>query len=532
MTSKTTKLILQVWALCLIAILGLPAAAYADSNTGSTSVKFDDPVLEQAVKTELQITDGAVTKYDMLKLKSFFPKTDSSISSLTGLETAANLTNLYLPKQKIQDLAPLSKLRHLSILALNGNQIENVCPLSGLASLKKLIVSGNRIGDISCLSGLTSLTDLLAGDNTISDIQALGSMKQLRWANLEKNQIVSIAGLAGHPSLEHLYLGGNQIADESPLLRIPQLYDIHLNDTPADSNGSNVRSALENGGASVNIKGAATKFSVIPVFLDKERIRFDRHPFVDNDVTFVQFRPLFETFGLKVDWKPDTQTIIGTKMGLKLELTIGSTDAFVNGKKIQMPAAPQIVSDSTFVPTRFIGEALGYDVNWDGDKNAVRIYTDKQLLLARDGETSLKVSHKWKPSVYEASEHILIFAIDPAGRELLEVREDKETIGISMSIQDYTDAVKKAMLSIGVDYTFSIPEPRSVGGKETLVFDYNYTEGKKAFRAITAIIETENSFYKVALVGPAAEFEEISKEFDELLPTFKEMEPMDNLADL
>jgi len=51
--------------------------------------------------------------------------------------------------------------------------------------------------------------------------------------------------------------------------------------------------------------------------------------------------------------------------------------AFVNSTGVTLDVAPQIIEDRTLVPVRFIAEALGADVQWDGEKNMVIINTNE-----------------------------------------------------------------------------------------------------------------------------------------------------------
>ncbi|MEE1224457.1 MAG: copper amine oxidase N-terminal domain-containing protein, partial [Clostridia bacterium] len=48
-----------------------------------------------------------------------------------------------------------------------------------------------------------------------------------------------------------------------------------------------------------------------------------------------------------------------------INLTIGSDILTKNGENIQMDTAAVIISDRTFIPVRYIAEALGYTVNWE-----------------------------------------------------------------------------------------------------------------------------------------------------------------------
>ncbi|TMV43196.1 hypothetical protein FE783_35865 [Paenibacillus mesophilus] len=111
----------------------------------------------------------------------------------------------------------------------------------------------------------------------------------------------------------------------------------------------------------------------IKVFVSKDQINFDVNPIIEEGTTLVQFRPLFEKFGLKVDWNDDTKTVTGTRGKFKVELTIDSKIAKINGVNKELAIAPTIVDGSTLVPLRFIGEATERDVLWSGATRTIKI---------------------------------------------------------------------------------------------------------------------------------------------------------------
>lgn len=61
----------------------------------------------------------------------------------------------------------------------------------------------------------------------------------------------------------------------------------------------------------------------------------------------------------------------------EIVLTIGSTEAIVNGEEYTLDVAPVIMNNRTLVPIRFISEALGYEVSWDEATQQVKIKTTK-----------------------------------------------------------------------------------------------------------------------------------------------------------
>jgi len=52
---------------------------------------------------------------------------------------------------------------------------------------------------------------------------------------------------------------------------------------------------------------------------------------------------------------------------------IGKTTASVDGKPVSVNPPPQVIGGSTFVPTRFITEALGASIEWKAATKTVVI---------------------------------------------------------------------------------------------------------------------------------------------------------------
>lgn len=88
----------------------------------------------------------------------------------------------------------------------------------------------------------------------------------------------------------------------------------------------------------------------------------DAAPYVANDRTYVPIRALAESFSANVDWDNDARTVTVTRGDVKVVMTVGETTYTVNGEKATMDVAPEIIGDRTYVPVRFVAEALGFTV--------------------------------------------------------------------------------------------------------------------------------------------------------------------------
>lgn len=95
---------------------------------------------------------------------------------------------------------------------------------------------------------------------------------------------------------------------------------------------------------------------------------------IQNGVTLVPLRGVFETLGATVSWNAKDKTITAKNSTKTVWLKVGSKKAKINGQALTVSVAPIIKSGTTLVPLRFISEALGATVSWDQDLYEVEIY--------------------------------------------------------------------------------------------------------------------------------------------------------------
>ncbi|KAB2336762.1 copper amine oxidase [Cytobacillus depressus] len=86
---------------------------------------------------------------------------------------------------------------------------------------------------------------------------------------------------------------------------------------------------------------------------------------MNNGSATIPIRGVFQSMGVKVDWEQTTKKITLKKDGFHTVLQVGNKQAVVNGKKQQLDTAPYIHNGTTYLPLRFIAEALGANVTWD-----------------------------------------------------------------------------------------------------------------------------------------------------------------------
>lgn len=99
-------------------------------------------------------------------------------------------------------------------------------------------------------------------------------------------------------------------------------------------------------------------------------------PVIENQVTLVPLRIISEHLGAKVGWDGPTKTVTIVGGEKEIKLVIGNKIATVNAEEKKLSLAPKIISDTTMVPLRLIGENLGAYVEWQGESRMVIVKSE------------------------------------------------------------------------------------------------------------------------------------------------------------
>lgn len=100
----------------------------------------------------------------------------------------------------------------------------------------------------------------------------------------------------------------------------------------------------------------------------------DAVPQLVNGRTMLPIRIVAEALDAEVIWSEEAPDKVVIKNGeTTIELTIGAAVAFVNGEEIELDSPSFIENDRTYMPLRFISEALGAKVDWDEATQKVTI---------------------------------------------------------------------------------------------------------------------------------------------------------------
>ncbi len=112
----------------------------------------------------------------------------------------------------------------------------------------------------------------------------------------------------------------------------------------------------------VTVDGALIDFKGVPPQSQGSRI-------------LVPVRGVFEKLGATLTWNAASQTVTAIRGTSKTVVTVGKKDAMVDGQVADVGTPPIVAEGRVMVPLRFLAQALGAKVEWQGADRTVAITT-------------------------------------------------------------------------------------------------------------------------------------------------------------
>lgn len=143
----------------------------------------------------------------------------------------------------------------------------------------------------------------------------------------------------------------------------------------------------------LSLTGAAHAQDTYGQDSDSPRIRLNGQPFdtetapiLQDGRVLVPLRDIFEGLGARVDFNRFDHTIAARRGSTVVRMTLGSTDASINNAPVTLDVPADSIQGRTFVPLRFVSEALGANVNYDSYRRVVSIQERGGRLGGRPGD--------------------------------------------------------------------------------------------------------------------------------------------------
>ncbi|CAH1214537.1 Internalin A [Paenibacillus plantiphilus] len=289
---------------------------------------------------------GQLTDLEMLYIQ------ENNIKKLDFVKSLVNLRELSVERGQIDDLQPLSGLTKLETLSLYDSRISSLKPLAPLTSLKKLNLDNNDIRDLAPLSSLHELELLTLNNNKVSDIAPIANMKKLKRLELQNNNIGSLRSLAALDELTYLTILRNVIPVDG------------------EPEAAALRDRILQAGGTFEYE-AYKPFPNIVLFLYGSRVYANGQyeelaipAFVEAGRTMVPIRFISEQLDAEVSWDSKGKGITVKSLNKQIKLTVDAKAAAVNGKPVQLDAAPVNRDGTVYVPLRFLSQELGLSVDY------------------------------------------------------------------------------------------------------------------------------------------------------------------------
>ncbi|HZG16651.1 MAG TPA: stalk domain-containing protein [Candidatus Bathyarchaeia archaeon] len=153
--------------------------------------------------------------------------------------------------------------------------------------------------------------------------------------------------------------------------------------------------------------------------------------------TMVPVRFVSESLAASVDWAAENNQVTITQGGKTITVTIGESKAKVGEQELTLDAPASLRNGRTYVPLRFISEALGATVDWKQNERMISIQTADKANTANNPDTT---KTETAPSTVKPADVL----ISPEAANPPNQPEIFEPTGSTLNM---ADAVKLAMQS-------------------------------------------------------------------------------------
>ena len=149
------------------------------------------------------------------------------------------------------------------------------------------------------------------------------------------------------------------------------------------------------------------------LYVNSEKVeKLPLEPIIINDYTLVPARETFEKVGAEVTWIKESQQVQVVYKDLVVLMKINDVNATVNGQLFKMDIPPKLINGKTMIPVRFVSEAIGLTVNWNGNSRIINIIERPQQDTTTETTTINVVTETTTETTTVSQPNIVIESID------------------------------------------------------------------------------------------------------------------------
>lgn len=250
-TDRKKRLIALAASLLAMLCIGFVLGRYTDFLKPSPGITFQEPLIEQAVRLQLGLSDKEnIQPEDLQKVREIYifgmsvfkmqedmndcrpdSYTRGNVKTLADIKLLPNLEHLCVSYQGEMDISALPDARFLNSLNLGHTRIADISPLGECMELDSIILFDSGISDCTVLENCPRLSRLDIGQTPIASFSEIGIIPQLEELNLNWMHMDNLNGIEQMPKIERLWLGDAEIGDMSALLLLPKLKEVYTDES-------------------------------------------------------------------------------------------------------------------------------------------------------------------------------------------------------------------------------------------------------------------------------------------------------------
>lgn len=138
-----------------------------------------------------------------------------------------------------------------------------------------------------------------------------------------------------------------------------------------------------------NAAPGITENQSVKVIIDGKTTTYEQSPITVNGRTLLPLRAILTNLGVPNDdahiiWNGSDKSVTVVNNSIKILLKVDSKTASVNGKDVEIDAAPVNYQNHIYIPARFVSQSLGKKVFWDSLTSSVLIRNEKDFNDTKD----------------------------------------------------------------------------------------------------------------------------------------------------
>ena len=192
---------LLVGAILLLAALcaGFAAGRYTDWLRPTPGIAFSEPLIERAVRLQLDGEGGALTREALEQVHKLYiygsdvfadqeqfgqqrvdDHAEGPLRTLDDLKLLPNLEEVHIARQGYLDVSGLADLPRIYTVEIKHARISGVQPIAHISRLKHAMLFDCSLADVSALENCPWLETLDVGLNDLTSLREVGSYPEVR----------------------------------------------------------------------------------------------------------------------------------------------------------------------------------------------------------------------------------------------------------------------------------------------------------------------------------------------------------------